>query len=600
MQRGELQYAEFAAWNLDGDQFLRLGSDQQQLENACWRSVDSRLCLQGRRVGGDMTAAVTLSDFGLSYLNPIIPEALALSGLLQGRIDFRQQADSMPELEITADAAAVELRTSESSDQPDELLLGLKPSRVRLDYGDAGVFAEISMPFEAGGGIDASARVDGDSGPLAERQLRGKLVMALDDISFLDALSPEIEDISGGLSGDLEISGTLSDPAPEGEIQLADGTLELAAPGLNISEIGVQVSSSGTSNFVFEGSATSGEGSLQLDGSAQLDGAQSTADLTIAGNGFEVVNTVDARVFVSPDLEVSVREAGISINGEVRVPRADITPTELPRSVVTASSDEVIVAESSEEEAATGVQRELEARIRLVLGDAVSLDGFGLKGRLAGGVTITQMPGQPTLGSGEVTILDGEYRAYGQGLVIDTGKILFAGGPIAQPGINVRALRRPAEGIVVGVSARGPIENPDFSVFSEPAMTQSEQLSWLVLGRPLDGASEGEGNMIAQAALALGLKGGDFLADRLGEGLGVDSVGIETGSGEAGAASDVNQAAFVIGKYLSPDLFVSYGIGLFDAVSTVKLEYSLTERWKVSTESSTLSSGGDVTYTIER
>ncbi|MFN2289177.1 MAG: translocation/assembly module TamB domain-containing protein, partial [Chromatocurvus sp.] len=141
---------------------------------------------------------------------------------------------------------------------------------------------------------------------------------------------------------------------------------------------------------------------------------------------------------------------------------------------------------------------------------------------------------------------------------------------------------------------------PDFSVFSEPAMTQSEQLSWLVLGRPLDGASEGEGNMIAQAALALGLKGGDFLADRLGAGLGVDSVGIETGSGEAGAASDVNQAAFVIGKYLSPDLFVSYGIGLFDSVSTVKLEYSLTEHWKVSTESSTLSSGGDVTYTLER
>ena len=106
--------------------------------------------------------------------------------------------------------------------------------------------------------------------------------------------------------------------------------------------------------------------------------------------------------------------------------------------------------------------------------------------------------------------------------------------------------------------------------------------------------------MIAQAALALGLKGGDFLAERLGSGLAVDSMGIETGSGEAGAASDVNQAAFVIGKYLSPDLFVSYGIGLFDSVSTVRLEYSLTENWKVSTESSTLSSGGDITYTIER
>jgi translocation and assembly module TamB len=56
----------------------------------------------------------------------------------------------------------------------------------------------------------------------------------------------------------------------------------------------------------------------------------------------------------------------------------------------------------------------------------------------------------------------------------------------------------------------------------------------------------------------------------------------------------------VIGKYLSPDLYVSYGLGLFEPVSTVRLEYTLDENWKLSTESSTFSSGGDIIYTIER
>ena len=106
--------------------------------------------------------------------------------------------------------------------------------------------------------------------------------------------------------------------------------------------------------------------------------------------------------------------------------------------------------------------------------------------------------------------------------------------------------------------------------------------------------------MIAQAAIDLGLKGGNFIADRFGGDLGVDTIGFETGSGEAGAASDVNEAALVVGKYLSPGLYVSYGIGLFDSVSTVRLEYSLNKHWKVSTESSTIGSGGDVSYTIER
>lgn len=595
----ELQYADLAAWTLADPQPVRLGSDAQYLDRGCWHSGDSRLCLQGQRIDGDVEAALSLDAFNLAYLRSMIPDTLALAGSVDVEAGFQQQAGATPAFELTANANDVALRTGEFAEQPDELLLGLQPASVHVNYADAGLRAEVSMPFTAGGGIDGTARIDPGSEPLAERPLRGSLSVALDDIGFLGVLSSEIEQAAGALSGDLDISGTLEKPVPAGDMRLAGASLELARPGLDVSDIAVRITGSG-GRLEFDGDATSGRGTLQLVGSATLAGAQTVADIRVKGDAFEVMNTVEARVFVSPDLQVMVHEKGVAINGEVVVPRAEITPKELPRSVITASPDEIIMDGDNAADVATAAPRELEAGIRIVLGDAVSIEGFGLKGRLAGGLTVTQSPGQPTLGSGEVRILDGEYRAYGQGLVIDTGKIVFAGGPISRPGINVRALRRPAEGIVVGVSARGPLQNPDFSVFSEPGMSQSEQLSWLVLGRPLDGASEGESNMIAQAALALGLKGGDLLAGRLGEELGVDRVGIETGSGEAGAASDMSQAAFVIGKYLSPDLFVSYGIGLFDSISTVRLEYTLTEHWKVSTESSTLSSGGDVTYTIER
>ncbi|MDN5850165.1 MAG: translocation/assembly module TamB domain-containing protein, partial [Nitrococcus sp.] len=227
-------------------------------------------------------------------------------------------------------------------------------------------------------------------------------------------------------------------------------------------------------------------------------------------------------------------------------------------------------------------------------------EGFGLKGRIDGRLLIVQQPGGPTTGSGELRIVDGEYRAYGQGLVIETGRILFAGGPIDQPGVDIRAVRHPAEDITVGVQVRGSLKRPEFTIFSEPSMGQTEQLSWLVLGRPLEGASNSEASMLTQAALALGLKGGDFLAKKLGKGLGIDTIGIESGSGEAGAASDANEAALVVGKYLSPDLYVSYGIGLFNQVSTVTLQYTLSSHWKLATEASTLGSGGDVVYTIER
>jgi translocation and assembly module TamB len=596
---GELQYAELAPWELEAPQTLQVDAKEQRLERGCWRSGGARLCLQGERSGVVVNAALALEAFSLDYIESFIPDSLALAGRIDAEASFRQRADEMPLIDAGISAQDVALRTGKTQERPDEVLLALETSRIQVRHDQTGLSAVLNLPFMGGGGVEGDLQIAQGSEPFAERPLGGSVALALDDLGFLGLLSPELDSASGALDGRFQLSGTVGEPRPEGQLSLSDGSLELAAPGLTIRDIAVRVASRDGSSFDFTGQARSGDGRLTLDGDAALEGEQTRLNLAITGENFEVANTVNARARVSPDLRVSMNDAGVSIRGEVRVPGAEITPRELPQSVVSASSDEVIVSDEAEDGVAAA-QRELDARVRVVLGDAVTVDGFGLKGRLTGALTVIQSPGQPTLGSGELSIVGGEYRAYGQGLVIDTGKILFAGGPIDEPGLNIRASRRPAEGIVVGVSVRGPLQEPEFNVFSEPGMTQSEQLSWLVLGRPLDGASEGESNMIAQAALALGLKGGDFLAERLGGGLGVDTVGIETGSGEAGAASDVNQAAFVIGKYLSPDLFVSYGIGLFNSISTVKLEYSLSQHWKVSTESSTIASGGDVTYTIER
>jgi hypothetical protein len=122
------------------------------------------------------------------------------------------------------------------------------------------------------------------------------------------------------------------------------------------------------------------------------------------------------------------------------------------------------------------------------------------------------------------------------------------------------------------------LEEPNFTLFSEPPMTQQEQLSYLVLGRSLQEAPEGESSALAQASLALGVKGGNFLAENIGGNLGVDEFTIRSGSGEAGAESDPSDAALVIGKYLSPKLYLSYGVGLFNPVSVLTMQYRVEQR----------------------
>ena len=65
------------------------------------------------------------------------------------------------------------------------------------------------------------------------------------------------------------------------------------------------------------------------------------------------------------------------------------------------------------------------------------------------------------------------------------------------------------------------------------------------------------------------------------------------------AEANPENASFVVGKYLSPKLYVSYGLGLFDPITTLRVKYDISRHWKLVSESSSEASGGDVIYTIE-
>ncbi len=599
LTKAQLQYDVLDAWTLAAPQPGNISAAKQELQSGCWTSGKAKLCFGGQRTESSLQGSAQITTLPFAYFATMLPTDIDLSGALNADADFSQRPGEDPEMDIALTTTASELRTRDADKQPGDTLLALEPADIKATLGAEGLSAILDLPFVEQGGISGKLTVPAGTAALAERPAEGSIDVAIKDLGFIASLSPEIEQASGSINGAIKLAGSLAKPEPSGKLTLANGSLELAAPGLNITDLELQATAKDDGSVDYQLGATSGKGTLKLSGDADLAGESITTKMTLKGKDFQVFNTQDARVYASPDLQIAVDDKGIGVLGEVSIPRAKITPKQLPPSAVSVSDDQIII-QADAQNANTVAQRELHAQVKLRLGDAVTVDGFGFKGGLTGDLQITQEPGEPTIGSGELEIVDGEYRAYGQGLVIEKGRILFAGGPINQPGVNVRALRRPAEDITVGVQVRGSLQNPDFTIFSDPSMSQSEQLSWLVLGRALDETSDSEGDMVAQAAMALGVKGGNFLADKFGGDLGVDNIGIETGSGEAGGASDVNQAAFVVGKYLSPDLYVSYGIGLFESISTVKLEYTISDHWKVSTESSTLSSGGDVKYTIER
>ncbi|HEY4644885.1 MAG TPA: translocation/assembly module TamB domain-containing protein, partial [Steroidobacteraceae bacterium] len=59
------------------------------------------------------------------------------------------------------------------------------------------------------------------------------------------------------------------------------------------------------------------------------------------------------------------------------------------------------------------------------------------------------------------------------------------------------------------------------------------------------------------------------------------------------------QTRLVLGRYLSPRFYVSYGISLTEAINTLKLRYTINDRWTIRSEAGENRSA-DLEYKIER
>jgi translocation and assembly module TamB len=201
---------------------------------------------------------------------------------------------------------------------------------------------------------------------------------------------------------------------------------------------------------------------------------------------------------------------------------------------------------------------------------------------------VSESPGAPTQGSGEIVFREGIYRGYGQNLQIDPGRLVFAG-PLDNPGLDVRAYRTATDRTRAGLLLRGTLQAPDVQVWSDPVMSQSNALSYMLFGRSMDQGSDADQANAATAAAALG---GSMLAMSMASQVGLDEARIETGSKRS-------DAAFVAGKYLSPRLYVAYGIGLYEPINTLRIRYLLSPKFTLQTITGDRTAT-DILYRIER
>ncbi|MEE2764752.1 MAG: translocation/assembly module TamB domain-containing protein [Pseudomonadota bacterium] len=536
----------------------------------CWQWQQSSVCADDQVLLPTPSIAYRIRNVPTSALDPLMPERLRWLGSLNGDIDVTM-ADGGPRGKIRVDAGSGQFEVQVEGDDWETLAydrftlaLGLQPEQADLELRLAGPsLGELAVDV----GVDPRS---------SERRIQGQFSLERLDIA-LAGIFAGLDEVAGQIQGRGTLSGPLLKPAVEGELSLTGGRIVDPRLPIPMEEVVATLTLNGYAADLSGRIQSSERGQTRLDGRVSWEG-EPEGEIEIQGERVPFSLEPYAQLELAPDLVVAFGQGDLKVTGQLAVPRGSIEIKGLPPQAISVTEDEVIVGVEPEQP----VIRSINMDVTVVVGeDEVSFVAFGVTGNLEGTLRI----GNDMDTRGTLQLVDGQYEKFGQELELRTARILFVGN-LTQPYLEIEAIRR-VDTVVAGIRLSGPVQAPETEIFSSPDMPQTDALSYLVLGRPPQ--SQGDQGQMSGAAISLGLTQANKVTGKLGEEIGIQQLMLETeGSGE--------QTSVVASGYLTDELSVRYGVGVFEPITTVALRYDLTRNIYVEAASG-LAASLDIFYT---
>ncbi|WP_235937551.1 translocation/assembly module TamB domain-containing protein [Marinobacter caseinilyticus] len=558
------------SWVLKAPAELRYQpSGELFLGQHCFEWQSSSLCADDQVLLPRPDLHYRVNNIPTSVLAPYLPESVRWQARINGSFELvMSEAGPSGRIELDAGPGEVQFKARESWQS-------LPYDTLRLNVGLTPDEAELALAL-AGPGLgnfSVEMTIDPDT---ADRPVDGRFELDGLDVA-LASLFVDLEQIAGEVSGQGTFNGPLMSPEVFGEIALSGGLVRDPSLPLPLEDIVLSLELKGREADILGHWRSNERSKGSLDGRLAWSGSPSV-DLNIKGDRLPFSYEPYARLELKPDIAVSFKSGSLRIAGQVDIPRGEIEVRSLPEQAVSVSDDEVIVGQEAEESGLESLVMDVTVNVGK---DRVSFEGFGVTGDLAGSLRIGD--GLDTRGA--LQLNEGNYEVYGQKLDLRRARLVFVG-PISEPYLDIEAIRK-VNGVTAGIRLSGPVSEPASEVFSEPSLPQSEALAYLVFGRPL--RNSGEQGQLGQAALAIGLAQTSDLTRGLGEQVGIKNFALEAeGSGDS--------SSVVASGYLTKDLSVRYGVGVFEPITKVALRYDLGQYFYLEAASG-LAASLDLFYT---
>jgi len=555
-----LRTREFGTWRLQKAAPIALAGARISAGPLCIREeAGSGGCARfAQQEAGRWNAALDLDRLAFDLFRDFIPGDLILTGEARAKADFKAAGGILTGNARVQVVKGV-LDTLHGGDGVHPELLNFASAQLAIDAGKSGLQARLRVPLTGLGELSAAASLPGWSlqEPARPQQpLRGDLKARIRDLGIVSRLVPDITQVTGNLNADLKLGGTLAKPGLSGSARLAGGGLEVPFIGLGIEDLTFDAQAKGFDRIDYSGGFRAGEGRLAIKGRSLLSTAGLSASIDVKGNKLKVADSKEYFVLAAPDIRAEIGPTGARITGRVTVPEARIRPRHIPAGTVSPSPNVVSISEVREEGSRypTGID------LRLMLGEQVTVDAFGLEGTLQGELAVLQAPGEELLGDDRLEIVDGTYRisvagtlsaAVGTPLIIEQGVLSYAKSPIDNPHLILTAQREGGD-ITAGLRVFGTVRNPKLTFFSatDPGMSQSEVITYLLTGIPPKRGDEQQGRNVS------------------------------------------------LGTYIAPKLFAEYDYNLGNESDKIKVRYDLSDRIELQAETGD-AQGGDIFFTLD-
>ncbi|RLL31614.1 hypothetical protein D9K80_14775 [Acinetobacter cumulans] len=547
----------------------------------CWMSQQSELCFdQPIRVNPNRgNVSFTTRNVDLNDFAAFMPDGLALTGKVNGYAKASWAKGAKPKIDarlLTRDGvmglAAEDPQYLGSTMKYDEVALVLKSVaqglQLRLD---------VKAP-DIGTGY-ANVVID----PYKEsKPMNGEIAFNQVQLKILKPFIQDVRALGGTISYAGKIRGTLTSPLLEGEARIKDGSISMISLPVNLTNIQLY-SAIRQNNASINGAFNSGRGVGKLTGSVDWKD-EPRVQLSLKGSDLLIRQAPLITAQVTPDLNLDVYpfKKRLTLNGTVEVPRALISMPESSVPVTAVSSDVRIVHEGDNQLEILKSARpwDIRADLSVSLGNQVIFQGFDSRIPLIGRLNLSQRGLETAMrANGAIGVSKRvKIEAYGQSLDLNRAIARF-NGPLSNPTLDVDA-NKTIQSSTVGVRVTGTATSPSIQVYNDAGLSEQEAMNALITGRINEGAtglSQTESfksdvnNTIAAAGISMGLGGTRALTNQIGRTFGLSGLALD-----AQGTGDDTQVS--VTGYITPDLFIRYGVGVFTPVNKLTLRYQMNQR----------------------